>query len=125
MTCRESCIVTIVYSIVSLAHFGVAAANAIADVRFDAPYRQAEYSMGDNWTPTWAEDDVLYTGSYDGAAFGGMAINAVSFGKLEASDPYHLRGVTINNMNEYREGALFERLRGLVVEGSHLRAWKM
>jgi hypothetical protein len=56
----------------------------IVDVRFDAPYRQIQNSTCDNWTPTWAMDDVLYTGcDDDGSNFGGIPVNLVSFGKLE------------------------------------------
>ena len=75
----------------------------IVDIRFDAPYRQIEASDGDEWAPTWGRDDLLYTGSNDGTSFGGIASNAVAFGQLEGSDPYHLKGTTLSGMEDYRE----------------------
>src|ERR1700689_4864902 len=35
-----------------------AESKAMVDVRFDAPYRQIDSSMGDEWAPTWGRDDV-------------------------------------------------------------------
>lgn len=89
---------------------GQVTSRPIVDVRFDTPYQQIMYSKGDNWAPTWGRDDVLYTGSDDGENFGGMALNAVAFGKLEGPDPYHLKATTISSMPEYREGSLFHRI---------------
>jgi hypothetical protein len=75
----------------------------IVDVRFDAPYRQIESSMGDEWAPTWGRDDVLYTGNDDGSSFGGMPQQNIAFGKLEGNDPYKLKGTSINRMGDFEE----------------------
>src|SRR5688572_4732748 len=79
------------------------ASRPIVDVRFDAPYRQIASSYGDEWAPTWGRDDVLYTGNNDGSSFGGVPSNTITFGKLEGTDPYHLKGMTINGMAAFRE----------------------
>jgi len=81
--------------------------KSIVDVRFDAPYRQIEISLGDEWAPTWGRDDVLYTGNDDGTSFGGVENNAIAFGKLEGSNPYSLKGTTINGMEDFREPLIF------------------
>jgi hypothetical protein len=75
----------------------------IVDVRFDAPYQQVENSNGDEWAPTWGRGDVLYTGNDDGNSFGGIPDNAISFGKLEGSDPRHLKGASLSSMEGFRE----------------------
>ena len=72
-------------------------------MRFDSSFRQVESSQGDEWAPTWGRDDILYTGNDDGASFGGMAMNAIAFGKLEGDDPLALRGSTVNPMEDFRE----------------------
>lgn len=77
---------------------------AIVDVRIDAAYRQIEPSTGDEWAPTWSRDDILYTGNNDGAGFGDMSPNAITFGKLEGADPYALKGAVTNRMLNFREG---------------------
>lgn len=84
----------------------------LVDVRFDAPFQQIENSMGDEWAPTWASDDTLYTGCDDGSSFGGVPVNPITFGKLVGNDPYHLQGTTINGMKEFREGKLFHEIEG-------------
>jgi hypothetical protein len=94
----------------SQACFGGSSSRPIVDVRFDAPYRQIEYSLCDSWTPTWGKDDVLYTGCDDGNNFGGIPDNPASFGKLEGSNPYQMRGTTINGLRDYREGQLFQQI---------------
>src|SRR5262245_20165627 len=81
---------------VAAASYACAESKAIVDVRFDAPFRQIESSMGDNWTPTWGRDDVLYTGCDDGSSFGGIPVSPIAFGKLEGSDPNQLRGTTVS-----------------------------
>lgn len=93
----------------------------IVDVRFDAPFRQIENSVGDEWAPTWARDDVLYTGSDDGTNFGGIPPSAVAVGKLEGNDPYHLMGTTINRMKDYREGQLWRTTNRRVPAGPGFR----
>lgn len=89
-------------------YFVMICSPPIVIASFDSPHRQIENSRGDNWTPTWAWDDALYTGCDDGNSFGGVTTNPISFGKLEGSDPYHLKGTTINGMTQYQEGPLFE-----------------
>jgi hypothetical protein len=76
--------------------------NPIVDVQFDAPYSQVDSSFGDEWAPTWGRDDVLYTGSDDGSSFGGIAVSAISFGKLEGRKA-GLVGTTIDSMKSFRE----------------------
>ena len=100
------------------------ASHQIVDVSFDAPYQQVALSKGDNWTPTWGRDDVLYTGSDDGVNFGGIAPNAVAFGKLEGRDPYHLKATTINSMRDYREDALFRQVESYSFDGVAYRLAK-
>lgn len=73
----------------------------IVDIRFDSNYLQISNSVGDEWAPTWGKDGHLYTGNDDGSNFGGPKNNNLAFGKLEGNDPYQLKGVTINPMNEY------------------------
>ena len=72
----------------------------IADIRFDSSYFQISNSVGDEWAPTWGKDGHLYSGNDDGSSFGGKN-NNLAFGKLEGNDPYQLKGITINPMNEY------------------------
>jgi hypothetical protein len=79
----------------------------IVDVRFEAPYQQIVSSMGDEWAPTWARDDVLYTSNDDGTSFGGIESNAITFGKLQGADPYRLKGTTINGMADFQEPVVF------------------
>src|ERR1043165_2155820 len=79
---------------------GRAQSKPIVDVRFDAPYRQIQPSMGDEWAPTWGQGDILYTGNDDGTSFGGIPSNAIAFGKLEGSSPNNLKGTTINGMRD-------------------------
>jgi hypothetical protein len=78
----------------------------IVDVRIDAPYRQIANSAGDEWAPTWANDDALYTGNDDGTSFGGAPIHggrSVAFGKLTGDDPFKLVGTSISDMGAYGE----------------------
>src|SRR6476659_1134299 len=74
----------------------------IVDIRFNAPYGQIASSHGDEWAPTWADDDVLYTGNDDGTSFGGIEKeHSITFGKLTGDDFYNLQGATITNMGDY------------------------
>src|SRR5215469_16443674 len=73
----------------------------IVDIRFNADYSQIANSAGDEWAPTWADDDVLYTGNDDGSSFGGIKGRSIAFGKLVGSDPFHLVGHTISDMAGY------------------------
>lgn len=73
----------------------------IVDIRFNAHYSQITNSAGDEWAPTWADDDNLYTGNDDGSSFGGIRDSSVAFGKLAGGDPYHLAGTTISDMGDY------------------------
>ena len=82
---------------------GGAQSQPIVDVRVDAPYQQFEYSQGDEWAPTWGRGDILYTGNDDGNNFGGIPGNAIAFGKLEGTDPDHLKGITVNGMRDFQE----------------------
>jgi hypothetical protein len=75
--------------------------NAIADIRFDSNYLQIANSVGDEWAPTWGKDGHLYSGNDDGSNFGGLKNNNLAFGKLEGNNPYQLKGISINPMNEY------------------------
>lgn len=75
--------------------------RAIVDIRFDSNYLQIANSVGDEWAPTWGKDGQLYSGNDDGSNFGGARNNNLAFGKLEGNDPYNLKGVLINPMNEY------------------------
>ena len=59
----------------------------IVDIRFDAPHSQVGNSIGDEWAPTWADDDNLYTGNDDGSSFGGIPSRSVAFGKLVEKIP--------------------------------------
>jgi Domain of unknown function (DUF4185) len=81
-------------------------AKPIVDVRFNADYSQITNSAGDEWAPTWADDDNLYTGNDDGSSFGGIPSRSVAFGKLVGDDPYRLQGSTVNNMGGYGETGL-------------------
>ena len=81
--------------------------SPIVDVRFDGSYRQIESSMGDEWAPTWGRDDVLYTGNDDGTSFGGIESNNIAFGKLVGTDADHLKGVSVNGMEGFREPPQF------------------
>jgi hypothetical protein len=89
--------------------------SPIVDVRLDEAFRDIPYSMGDEWAPTWARDDHLYTGNNDGYSFGGVPFNTIAFGKLEGDRPDRLKGTTINGMPEFNaqrrpgpEGALWK-----------------
>jgi len=87
-----------------LVSFGVAWAGEsrpIVDIRFDADYSQIANSAGDEWAPTWADDDNLYTGNDDGSSFGGIEPRSVAFGKLVGNDPFRLVGHTISDMGGY------------------------
>lgn len=77
----------------------------IVDIRFDAPYAQIVSSHGDEWAPTWADDDNLYTGNDDGTSFGGIAERSLAFGKLIGNDPFHLVGKTVSDMAGYGSNA--------------------
>ena len=79
----------------------------IIDIRFDAPYRQIESSIGDERAPTWGRGHVLYTGNDDGTSFGGIPSIAIAFGRLEGSDPNHLKGTSINAMQDFKEPEQF------------------
>jgi len=81
----------------------VGGTRAISDVRFDGPYSQVEFSLGDEWAPTWGRNDVLYTGSDDGVSFGGIPARAVAFGRLEGNDPQRLKGTTVSAMDGFKE----------------------
>jgi hypothetical protein len=100
----------------------------IVDVRFDGPYRQVESSMGDEWAPTWAWDDVLYTGNDDGTSFGGIAQSNIAFGKLYGDDPHRLSAATVSGMKDYieppyagPEGAAWNRIETVKVHGTWYR----
>ena len=82
---------------------GRAQSKPIADIRFDAPYRQVVPSQGDEWAPTWGRGDVLYTANDDGTNFGGIPGNAIAFGKLEGNDADNLKGTTLNGMEDFQE----------------------
>jgi len=86
-----------------LTSFATAAGESqpIADIRFTADYSQIANSSGDEWAPTWADDDNLYTGNDDGSSFGGIAGRSIAFGKLMGNDPFHLVGHTISDMAGY------------------------
>jgi hypothetical protein len=73
----------------------------IVEIQFDAPYAQISNSHGDEWAPTWADDDNLYTGNDDGTSFGGIAERSLAFGKLSGNDPFHLTGKTVSDMGGY------------------------
>src|ERR1700731_1250521 len=62
----------------------------IVAIRFNAHYSQLPNSEGDEWAPTWADEDNLYTGNDDGSNFGGIRGSSVAFGKLVGDDPFHL-----------------------------------
>lgn len=89
--------------------FGIAwgdESHRIVDIRFNADYSQIANSAGDEWAPTWADDDSLYTGNDDGSSFGGIEGRSVAFGKLTGNDPFHLVGHTISDMSDYGKGGL-------------------
>jgi len=90
-------------ALVFVAQAGLLAAGnkPIVDVRFNAPYSQITNSCGDEWAPTWAEDDNLYTGNDDGSSFGGIPGGPVAFGMLVGDDANHLRGITVSDMGAY------------------------
>jgi hypothetical protein len=73
----------------------------IVDIRFNAEYAQISNSVGDEWAPTWADDDNLYTGNDDGSSFGGIESRSVAFGKLIGNDPFRLKGQTVSDMGSY------------------------
>jgi hypothetical protein len=73
----------------------------IVDIRFNADYGQIKNSVGDEWAPTWADDDNLYSGNDDGSSFGGIPSRSVAFGKLVGDDPYHLVGQTVSDKGDY------------------------
>lgn len=75
----------------------------IVAIRFDAEYRQIANSHGDEWAPTWADDDDLYTANNDGACFGGMPQRSIAFGNLTGDDPFKLAGTTISDLADYGE----------------------
>jgi hypothetical protein len=96
----------------------------IVDVRFDGPYQQIAGSVGDEWAPTWGRDDVLYTGNNDGSSFGGIANNAIAFGRLEGSSPDGLKGISISSMEDFRgpvapgpAGALWKTTETIKLDG--------
>ncbi len=78
----------------------------IVDIRMDSPYQQFDSSQGDEWAPTWADDDHLYTGNDDGTSFGGIDGRSIAFGRLEGDDLFHLSGATISDMGAYGDMAL-------------------
>jgi hypothetical protein len=87
---------------------GIASAaesRPIVDIRFNADYAQIGNSVGDEWAPTWADDDNLYTGNDDGSSFGGIAGRSVAFGKLIGNDPLRLVGQTVSDMGDYGKTA--------------------
>jgi hypothetical protein len=86
---------------------GDGGSRPIVDVRFDAPYQQIESSTGDEWAPTWAHDDALYTGNDDGTSFGGVESNDMAFGKLVGTDSASLKGATVSGMETFREPLQF------------------
>ncbi len=73
----------------------------IVDVRFNAPYSQLTNSAGDEWAPTWADDDALYSGNDDGSSFGEIPDRSVAFGKVLGDDPAKFHGVSISDMAGY------------------------
>lgn len=57
------------------------------------------YSVGDEWSPTWADDGNLYTNNDDGSNFGGLSGDRnIAFGKLTGDDPFDIKGITINTL---------------------------
>jgi hypothetical protein len=76
-------------------------AKPIVDMRYDSHYSQIADSNGDEWAPTWADDDNLYSGNDDGNNFGGIPGGSVAFGKLVGDDPFHLVGTTVSDMGGY------------------------
>jgi hypothetical protein len=104
------------------------ASKPIVDVRFDGPFLQLENSIGDEWAPAWGPDDVLYTGNDDGSSFGGVASNAIAFGKVVGEQPGALSGITINGMSDYKqvpvpgpEGAIWKTLNTYPLDGNFYR----
>src|SRR5580704_4202512 len=73
----------------------------IVDISFNSDYLQVTNSHGDEWAPTWANDDCLYTGNDDGTSFGGMPERCIAFGKLTGDDSRALVGTTINDMGDF------------------------
>jgi hypothetical protein len=73
----------------------------IVDIRFNADYSQVANSHGDEWAPTWAKDDCLYTGNDDGNSFGGFQDRSIAFGKMTGDTPQSLVGATISDMGAF------------------------
>src|SRR6516162_5241151 len=77
----------------------------IVDISFTGDYLQVANSHGDEWAPTWADDDCLYTGNDDGTSFGGIPERCIAFGKLTGDDPHSLVGASINDMGDFGKNA--------------------
>lgn len=73
----------------------------IVDVRINNSFAQLTNSVGDEWAPTWADDNALYTANDDGSSFGGFDGRCIAFGKVLGDDPAHLQGVSISDMGGY------------------------
>ncbi len=78
----------------------------IVDIRFDGPSRQIASSHGDEWAPTWANDDHLYTGNDDGSSFGNIKESSIAFGRLIGDEPSRLTGISVSDMGAYGDGTL-------------------
>jgi hypothetical protein len=56
-------------------------------------------STGDEWSPTWADDGMLYSANNDGHGFSATSPNrCIAFSKLAGKNPYHLTGIPVNQM---------------------------
>ncbi len=64
-------------------------------------------SNGDTWIAAWAGDGNLYSPSNDTRGFHKACNANIAFNLLEGTDPFQLRGTTVNPMSEYgRESQL-------------------
>jgi hypothetical protein len=61
-------------------------------------------NSGDTWIPAWAGDDNLYSPSNDTTGFHKACDSNIAFNLLQGTDPFQLRGTTVNPMQEYGGG---------------------
>jgi hypothetical protein len=91
-------------------------------------------NQGDTWVATWADDGNLYSPSDDTSGFHSIGMWTLSktsteeelnkfgnlaFNRLEGDDPLHLKGTTVNRMQDY--GWAGQKLRS---EGPDGCTWK-
>ncbi|MES2222983.1 MAG: hypothetical protein V4587_18680 [Acidobacteriota bacterium] len=87
-------------SVLNPVAFATQSGPPLRAVTVEAPIPVAE-SEGDTWTPTWADNERLYSPSNDTTGFRSAPKANIAFNRIDGIDPHHLSGKTINPMSSY------------------------